>query len=225
MSPVSLRVLLADPDALARRTVRDALVPTEGIAVVAQAATAREALELARYHRPDVLVAEAAQPDLGAEELCRRVRATAPATRVVLLCARQCPEQAVRCLRGGAVGYLGKEADVDRLADVIRGVNEGEAAVSRRLTMELVQALREVPDSGWRPVRSRLTTREWEIVDLLGGGTSTEGIAEQLYLSPATVYSHVKNLLAKLDAHSRGEAVEVATRLRREEAAKYAGTV
>jgi DNA-binding NarL/FixJ family response regulator len=143
----------------------------------------------------------------------------------VLLCARQCPAEAVRCLRAGAVGYLGKEADVGRLTSVVHGVSDGEAAVSRRLTMELVQALRAVPDTGWRPVRSRLTTREWEIVDLLGDGASTECIAERLYLSPATVYSHVKNVLAKLEVHSRGEAVDAAARLRREEAAEYAGVV
>jgi two-component system, NarL family, response regulator LiaR len=225
MTPGPLRVLLADPDALARRMVCATLDAAEGIAVVAEAGTAREAVELARYHRPDVLVAEATQPDLEPEELCRRMRSAAPATHVVLLCARQCSAEAVRCLRAGAVGYLGKEADVARLASAIHGVADGEAAVSRRLTLELVEALRTVPDTGWRPVRSRLTTREWEIVDLLGEGASTDGIAEQLYLSPATVYSHVKNVLAKLDVHSRGEAVDVATRLRREEAADYTAVV
>jgi DNA-binding NarL/FixJ family response regulator len=222
MTAGNLRVVIADPDALARRTIRDALAHAPGVTVVTEAPTAREAIELACWHRPDVLVAEAAQPDLPADELCRRMAAQSPGTHVVLLCAREDPDLALRCLRVGATGYLSKEADVEHLGRIVRGVADGEAAVPRRLTMDLLLALRAVPDTGWRPVRSRLTTREWEIVDLLGDGASTERIAEHLVLSPATVYSHVKNVLAKLDVHSRREAVSVATRLRREEAAEYA---
>jgi DNA-binding NarL/FixJ family response regulator len=101
---------------------------------------------------------------------------------------------------------------------VLRGVNDGEAAVSRQLTMALVEALRDVPETGWRPVHSRLTAREWEIVDLLDGGASTDGIAERLVLAQATVYSHIKNVMGKLDVHSRDDAVHAAMRLRREEA-------
>ena len=82
----------------------------------------------------------------------------------------------------------------------------------------MIDALRQVPATGWRPARSRLTAREWEIVDLLGEGATTDGIAEQLVLAPATVYSHVKNVMGKLEVHSRHDAVHAAMRLRREEA-------
>ena len=77
--------------------------------------------------------------------------------------------------------------------------------------------MREAPDAGWRPLRSRLTTREWEIVEMIGEGESTQGIAEHLVLSPTTVYSHVKSVMRKLGVHSRGEAVGAAQCLRREE--------
>jgi two-component system nitrate/nitrite response regulator NarL len=219
MIAATVSIVLADPDVLARRSIRAALGDAAGIAVVAEATHAREAVELARYHRPDVLVAEAAQPDLDADDLCVRVAAQAPGTRVVLLCAHEDHEVAVRCLRAGAIGYLAKDADLDSLARVLRGVNDGEAAVSRQLTMALVEALRDVPETGWRPVHSRLTAREWEIVDLLDGGESTDGIAERLVLAQATVYSHIKNVMGKLEVHSRDDAVHAAMRLRREEAA------
>ena len=87
----------------------------------------------------------------------------------------------------------------------------------RRLIMPLLELLREVPDAGWRPLRSRLTTREWEIVELLSEGASTQRIAESLVLSPTTVYSHVRSVLRKLGVHSLADAVAAAGRLRREE--------
>jgi DNA-binding NarL/FixJ family response regulator len=215
--PAALRVVIADPDALARRSIREAVAP--GAMTVADAGNGRDAIALVRYHRPDVLIAEGTQPDMPGEELCRRIARETPETAVVVLGAVEDPELAVRCLRAGASGYLTKDVDPARLPQILRGVMAGEVAVSRRMTMELVATLRGVPDSGWRPVRSRLTSREWEIVDLLGDGASTEAIAERLVLSPATVYSHVKSVLAKLGVHSRGEAVPAAMRLRREEAA------
>jgi DNA-binding NarL/FixJ family response regulator len=215
----TLRVVLADPDALARRSVRDALAGGTGTVTVADAGTARDAIALVRYHRPEVLLAESRQPDMPGEELCRRVGRDAPGTAVVMLGALEDPGLAVRCLRAGAAGYLTKDLDPAALPRILRGVVAGEAAVSRRMAMHLVDALRSVPEGGWRPVRSRLTSREWEIVDLLGEGASTDAIAQRLVLSHATVYSHVKSVLAKLGVHSRSEAVPAAMRLRREEAA------
>ena len=82
----------------------------------------------------------------------------------------------------------------------------------------LLELLHATPDEGWRPTHSRLTTREWEIVELLDQDTSTEQIAETLVLSPTTVYSHVKSVLRKLGVHSRHDAILAAERLRKEEA-------
>ena len=90
--------------------------------------------------------------------------------------------------------------------------------ISQWLMPAVLEALREVPDSGWRPLRSRLTTREWEIVELLEGGATTQQIADRLVLSPMTVYSHTKSILRKLGVNSRRDAVIAAERLRREEA-------
>ena len=95
--------------------------------------------------------------------------------------------------------------------------DDGQALIEFVLVMPLLVLLRASPDVGWRPVRSRLTTREWEIVELLADGSSTERIAERLVVSPTTVYSHVKSVMRKLGVHSRGDAVTAAERLRREE--------
>jgi DNA-binding NarL/FixJ family response regulator len=93
-----------------------------------------------------------------------------------------------------------------------------EAIVPQRLVVALLELMREIPDTGWRPLRSCLTTREWEIVEHLAEGASTQHIAERLVLSPTTVYSHVKSVMRKLDVHSRRDAVVAAERLRHEEA-------
>jgi DNA-binding CsgD family transcriptional regulator len=91
--------------------------------------------------------------------------------------------------------------------------------VPRRLVMPLLEGLPGLPNGGWRPLHSRLTTREWEIVALLDEGASTQDIAERLVLSVGTVYAHVKSVLRKLGVHSRRDAVRAADRLRRAEAA------
>jgi DNA-binding NarL/FixJ family response regulator len=119
-------------------------------------------------------------------------------------------------LRAGAVGYLTKDMSVDAIPRALRGAHAGEAAISRVLSMKLVERLRMVPESGVgvRPVRSPLTPREWEVLDLLCADRSTDDIADTLVLSVETVRSHIKNLLRKLGVRSREEAVALATNLR-----------
>jgi DNA-binding NarL/FixJ family response regulator len=213
-----VRVLIADPDALARRVLHDALSEVPDVTVVAQASDGREAGEFARYFRPDVVLAEADLPGGDGIELTRHLAREVPEARVVLLSTREEVEATLRAVRAGAAGYLSKDLDPALLPRVVRKVAAGEAALPRNVVMRVLEWMRESPETGWRPVRSRLTSREWEMVDLLAGGASTEAIAERLVLSPATVYSHVKNLLRKLEVHSRREAVDAAERLRREEA-------
>ncbi len=214
---MSVRVLIADPDALARRAVRDALDGVAGLTVVAQASDGREARQCARYHRPDVVLAAADMPGDDGVELTRDLAQEVPDARVVLLSAPREDDVPLRALRAGALGFLCKDIDPSLLPRVVRKVADGEPAIPRTVVAQVLESLRDAPESGWRPVRSRLTSREWEMVDLLAGGASTEAIAERLVLSPATVYSHVKSLLRKLGVHSRRDAVDVAARLRHEE--------
>ncbi|MBV9193705.1 MAG: response regulator transcription factor [Solirubrobacterales bacterium] len=211
-----MRVLIADPDGLARRMIRTALYDLDRVAIVLSTGDAQEALEFARYYRPTVMIIDTTLVGAGAE-LVATVLAMAPETRVVTISIDD-DRAAIAALRAGAVGHIEKDVVPKDLARLVIRAAEGEAIVPQRLLMPLLDLVREVPDAGWRPLQSRLTTREWQIIELIAEGASTQRIAERLVLSPSTVYTHVKSLLRKLGVHSRRDAVAAAERLRREEA-------
>jgi len=134
----------------------------------------------------------------------------------VLLTGADDDELALRGLRAGAVGFLSKDMQLSALPRALRSTIDGEAAISRRVAMRLVERFRTTAAAGMglRPVRSALTDREWEVLDLLSGGATTDDIARLLVLSTETVRSHLKNLYRKLQVGSREQAVEAAARLR-----------
>jgi two-component system, NarL family, response regulator LiaR len=210
-----LRVIIADGDRDSRRSIRDRLQQS-GITVIAEAGSGREAVELSVFYKPDVLLAEALLPDADAVAVIRGVLARAPGIAIVLLSASDDAELGLVGLRAGASGFLSKSVGLDALPRALRAAHCGEAVISRQLTMRIIDGMRRVRDdgAGLRPVRSRLTSREWEVLDLLCEAQSTDQIAETLVLSPETVRSHIKNLLRKLGVRSRREAVEQAKRLR-----------
>jgi two-component system, NarL family, response regulator LiaR len=208
-----LRVLLADPDPLVRRVIRDQL-RTAGFVVVADTGDGREAVELVRFYRPELAVIETRLLSIDGPSAIRAMTHDAPQTRVVVLSADDDAELGLQVLQAGAVGYLTKEQGAPALPRVLAKVAQGEAAVPRTLAMRLLESLRTLPDRGWRPLHSQLTTREWEVVELLAEGAGTHDIADELVLSPATVYGHVKNIMRKLDVKSRDEAVAAAEKLR-----------
>jgi len=212
-----VRVLIADADGLARGMMRFALRNSDRIVGVHGAGNTREALELARYFRPGVAIVDTVVPPRGGLELVRMLLLAVPEIRVLTMSIGD-QRTAIAALRAGAVGHIDKDIDPDGLAELVVRVSEGEVIVSQELMPALLDALREVPDAGWRPLHSRLTTREWEIVELLREGATTQRIADQLVLSPMTVYSHTKSIMRKLGVNSRRDAVVVAERLRREEA-------
>ena len=211
----ALRVIVADDDPLARRVVRDAL-EAGGIIVIAEAANGREAVELSLYYKPDVVLMDLVMPDVDGIQATRRILAREPDVDVVILTSSDDDEVGLVGLRAGASGFLNKRAGVEALPRALRGAVAGEAVVSRRLTMRLVDSMRRTrPDgAGIRPVRSRLTPREWEVLDLLCQGQSTDEIATTLVLSSETVRSHIKSILRKLRVSSRREAIAVAQELR-----------
>jgi two-component system, NarL family, response regulator LiaR len=210
-----LRVIIADGDRDSRRSIRDRLQQS-GITVIAEAGSGREAVELSVFYKPDVLLADALLPDADAVAVIRGVLARVPGIAIVLLSATDDAELGLVGLRAGASGFLSKSVGLDALPRALRAAHCGEAVISRQLTMRIIDGMRRVRDdgAGLRPVRSRLTSREWEVLDLLCEAQSTDQIAETLVLSPETVRSHIKNLLRKLGVRSRREAVEQAKRLR-----------
>ena len=215
-SDQKVRVVIADEDGLARSMMHTALRGVSGIAIIATTGRAYEVLELVRYYRPTLLIVDTALLRDRGVKVVSSVCAVSPATRVLTIAVDD-DQTALAALRAGAVGHLSKDVDPAKLAGLVERALGGEAIVPRRLVMPLLERLPELPDAGWRPLHSRLTTREWEIVALLGEGASTQDIADRLVLSVTTVYSHVKSVLRKLDVHSRRDAVLAADRLRRQE--------
>jgi DNA-binding NarL/FixJ family response regulator len=210
-----LKVLIADDDPLVRRVLRDTL-EKNGVTVIAETGTGRETTELVLHYQPDLLVLDLLMPDGDGIDVIRRVRSAGDQIPIVVLTASEDEEAAMLALRAGAVGFLSKDLALSDLPRTLRKVLEGEAAISRRLGRALIERLRTLPDGqiGVRPVRSALTPREWEVLDLLCAGRSTDDIASNLVLSIETVRSHVKSILRKMGVGSRAEAVAMAPRMR-----------
>jgi DNA-binding NarL/FixJ family response regulator len=210
------RVLVADPDRLARRALTDSLRSDGGFAVIGQASDGVEAVELACHYRPDLVLVATSLTGLDAVAVCERIVSRTPNTRVVMLATSADLELETRAVRAGASGFVIKSAEVATIKRALAIVTAGHAIISPELTGVLVERLRRTPadGTGTRPVKSALTNREWEILDLMCGQMGTREIAEAHFLSPETVNSHVKNVLKKLGVHSRAAAVEAASLLR-----------
>ena len=211
-----VRVMIADHDGLARSMLRSVLAESAGISIVATTGDGREAVQLVSHYHPAVLILDTSLIADGGMGLIRTMVSRAPETRVLTISVND-DETALAALKEGSFGHLTKDISPANLAHLVKRAAAGEAVVPRRLTAGLLELVCRLPDSGWRPVRSRLTNREWEIVELLADGASTQDIADSLVLSTTTVYSHVKSLLRKLGVHSRREAVRAAHALRLEE--------
>jgi len=210
-----LKIIIADDDPLARRVVRDAL-QAAGVIVIAEASNGREAVELARHYRPDVVLMDIIMPGIDGLQATRLLAQQVPETAVLVLTASGDEDTGMLALRCGAAGFLSKDLDIGALPRALHGVRDGEAAISRQLTMRLVERFRRTrtDGAGLRPVQSVLSGREWEVLDRLCAGASTDDIADALVLSTETVRSHIKNILRKLRVSSRAEAIAVARDLR-----------
>lgn len=212
----AFRVIVADDDPLARRMIRSALQDA-GFVVVAEARNGREAVELTQYYSPDAVLMDVVMPELDGISATRRILDERPNQLVILLTGAD-EEIGLAGLQAGASGYLNKDVDIEALPRALKGAAAGEAAISRTMGTLLIQQLRRAParptTNGLRPVRSTLTAREWEVLDLLCDGHSTDQMANELFLSTETVRSHVKSIYRKLGVNSRDQAVSEAERLR-----------
>lgn len=209
------RAIVADDDPFARKMIKDVLQGA-GITVIAEAQNGREAVELVLHYRPDVVLMDVVMPELDGIAATRRILKEDPAQVIVILTSADDDEMGLLGLRAGAVGFLTKDVDIEVLPRALWGALNGEAAISRRMGKRLLEHLQRAPEgsSGMRPIKSPLTPREWEVIDLLAESMTTDQMAEALVLSSETVRSHVKNILRKLNARSREEALITAQRMR-----------
>lgn len=209
-TPERTRVVIIDDDPLARSGMRDRLEEA-GMSVVGEAADGRSGARLAWKRRPDVVLVDMFMGGIDGLDTMRMIHERAPDVRCLVLTVSADPELGMLALRAGAQGYLSKQTvDANTLPRIIKLALDGEIIASRGLTTKVVEALRDLPAGGigMRPVNSALTSREWEVLDHLCLGRSTAEIADALVLSQDTVRSHIKNLMRKLGARTRAEAIE-----------------
>ena len=213
--PATPRVVIADDDAAVRATIRDALQKA-GFVVIAEAGSGRDAIDLAVHFRPDVVLMDVVMVGLDGIGATRVISERVPEVRVVLITSSDDEELGVLGLRAGAAGHVTKDIGAEGMVDVVRRAAAGDPVLSAPVARRLIERLRQRPDGGLglRPVRSPLTPREWEVLDLLCAGLSVDDITDSLVLSRETVRTHVKRILRKLGVHSQAEAVEVANGIR-----------
>jgi DNA-binding NarL/FixJ family response regulator len=211
-----IRVLAADDQRVVREGLAMLLGLLPDVEVVGTAADGEEALALAGELRPDVILMDLRMPRVDGVEATRRLRASHPEIKVVVLTTYADDRSVLDALRAGALGYLTKDAGADEIRQALQRVASGQASLDPAVQMHLVEAIAtttattdatsvaELPDG--------LTPREAEVLGLIGAGLSNTEIAAHLFVSEATVKSHVNHMLPKIGARDRAQAVGYAYR-------------
>ncbi|MFJ8476612.1 response regulator [Kitasatospora sp. NPDC094011] len=226
MNEAVTRVLVADDQTVVREGIVMLLGLLPGIEVVGAAADGEEAVTLVARHHPDVVLMDLRMPRVDGVEATRRIRAAHPGTEVVVLTTYADDESLFPALQAGARGYLTKDAGGEEIAKAIADVRAGAAGLSPQIQLRLLERLSEPPTkadptAGAGPERSAgrggelpdgLTVREAEVLALIAEGLSNAEIAQRLFVSQATVKTHINNLFAKTAVRDRAQAVAYAFR-------------
>jgi two-component system, NarL family, response regulator LiaR len=211
-----VKLVLADHDPLPRRAVREAMSGRRDVIVVGEAGTFEGVLAAVSAQKPDVVLIDTELPPAGGVLATAQLVAIAPRVRVVLFAVQDSDEIGLRALQAGASGFLSKDIDMSALARAVRSVARGEAAISRRLTLKTITRLRTLGETmrGLRPLRSPLTDRQWEILDLAAEGRTPTEMAKLLDVSVETIRGHVRSAVSHLGAETLPDALRAADRLR-----------
>jgi len=208
---MTIRILIADDQELVRTGLRLVLQAYDDLEVIAEAGDGQQARELVAELRPDVVLMDVRMPRMDGIEAVALLSAAAldPPPRVLMLTTFDLDEYVFGALRAGAAGFLLKDASRERLVDAIRVVNAGEALLSPSITRRLIEEFAKRSDPLRPPdtVMEALTARERETLGLVARGLSNAEIAQRLFVTEATVKSHVSSVLTKLGLRDRVQAV------------------
>jgi DNA-binding NarL/FixJ family response regulator len=209
---MSRRVVIADDDALARAALRTIIDAHADLELVAEASDGLQAVECAGRLLPDVVLLDIRMPNLDGLEAARRILASSSnRARVIMLTTFDLDEYVYDALKAGASGFLRKDAPPERLLAFVRSAGEGDALLDPTITRRLVERYARPRQPGARPGKlAELTPRELEVLTQVARGRSNAEIAGDMYLSEATVKTHVSRILAKLDLRDRVQAVVLA---------------
>ncbi len=207
---MSIRVVVVDDQALVRGGFAMVLGHEEDIDVVAEAGTGLDAIEVARAHRPDVILMDIRMPDLDGLEATSRILAEADwEVRVLILTTFDPDEYVYRALRAGASGFVLKDIAPHELVAAVRTVADGGALLAPSITRRLIGRFAErlAIDTTAAACLERLTERERDVVTAIARGSSNAEISKELFIGAATVKSHVSNILGKLGLRDRAQVV------------------
>jgi DNA-binding NarL/FixJ family response regulator len=206
-----IRVLIADDQQLVREGLRVLLDLIPDICVVGEASNGTEAVERARRLKPDVILMDVQMPELDGVAATRQIQEICPQVRVIILTTFDDDEYVFEGLRAGAAGYLLKDVPSEQLAEAIRAAARGEAfiqpSVTRKVVAEFTRMAERERVRREQPLIEPLSARELEVLALLAESLSNQEIADRLYIAPGTVKNHVSNILSKLNARDRTQAV------------------
>ncbi|HEY5031642.1 MAG TPA: response regulator transcription factor [Actinomycetes bacterium] len=210
-----IRVLVVDDHALFRRGLEIVLAQESDIEVVGEAGDGAEAVEQAADLLPDVVLMDVRMPRRSGIEACTAIKDVVPSARIIMLTISDEEGDLYEAIKAGATGYLLKEISIDEVATAIRAVAGGQSLISpamaSKLLTEFATLIKRDGDRQQVPA-PRLTERELEVLRLVARGLNNRDIAKQLFISENTVKNHIRNILEKLQLHSRMEAVVYAVR-------------
>ncbi|WP_328608752.1 response regulator transcription factor [Amycolatopsis sp. NBC_00345] len=206
---MTLSLVVVDDQASVREALAVMLDLADGISVVATATHGGEAVEAVARHEPDVVLMDLHMPVMDGVEATGRIKAAQPAVQVVVLTTFDDDESILAALEAGASGYLTKEADRAKIEQAVRSAGAGQVVLAPEVQRRLLSLATRRSRGGEEPGFD-FTAREREILGLIGEGLRNPEIAGRLFISEATVKTHINNLFAKAGFHSRADAVRYA---------------
>jgi DNA-binding NarL/FixJ family response regulator len=217
--PEPIRVLIADDHALFRRGLEMVLEEESDIDLVGQASDGKEAVTGAGESLPDIVLMDIRMPKISGIEACRAIKEVAPSAKIVMLTISDEEEDLFEAIRAGASGYLLKDIPLDEVAEAVRSVHGGQSLINPSMAGKLLSEFAtlakrdsEEEERVQHVAAPKLTDREMEVLKLVARGMNNRDIAKELFISENTVKNHVRNILEKLQIHSRMEAVMIAVR-------------